>query len=99
MEGLNLEPYCAEESLGLSKVSTTYDLFGVCNHYGRMGFGHYTAFVRDSWLGGGNSNNHGLSTTWKRCDDEVVTICSDENEVKTNAAYILFYRRREIKIL
>jgi hypothetical protein len=24
-----------------------YDLFGVCNHYGRMGFGHYTAFARD----------------------------------------------------
>ena len=24
-----------------------YDLFAICNHYGRMGFGHYTAFVRD----------------------------------------------------
>lgn len=24
-----------------------YDLFAVCHHYGRCGFGHYTATVRD----------------------------------------------------
>jgi ubiquitin carboxyl-terminal hydrolase 4/11/15 len=24
-----------------------YDLFAICNHYGRMGFGHYTAYVKD----------------------------------------------------
>ncbi len=24
-----------------------YDLFAVCNHYGRLGFGHYTAMARD----------------------------------------------------
>ena len=27
--------------------STLYDLFAVCNHYGRAGFGHYTAMTRD----------------------------------------------------
>lgn len=29
------------------KSEYLYDLFAVCNHYGRMGFGHYTASARD----------------------------------------------------
>ena len=46
IDGLDLAPFCQ------SKVhtSTKYDLFAVCNHYGRMGFGHYTAAARD-WDG------------------------------------------------
>jgi hypothetical protein len=32
-----------------SNNDTVYDLFAVCNHYGRMGYGHYTAFGRD-WV-------------------------------------------------
>lgn len=27
--------------------STIYDLFAVCNHIGRSGYGHYTAMARD----------------------------------------------------
>ena len=33
-----------------NRARTLYDLFAVCNHFGRMGFGHYTAYARD-WMG------------------------------------------------
>jgi hypothetical protein len=32
-----------------NRARTLYDLFAVCNHFGRMGFGHYTAYARD-WM-------------------------------------------------
>jgi len=63
-----------------------YDLFAVCNHYGRMGFGHYTAAARD-W------DETGLSQQWYSYDDDRVERCGI-SEVKTSAAYILFYRKR-----
>jgi ubiquitin C-terminal hydrolase len=70
---------CSDES--------TYDLFAVCNHYGRMGFGHYTALARQ-WIG------EGLSPDWYSFDDDVVSRCTSITEVKSNAAYVLFYRKR-----
>ena len=63
-----------------------YDLFGVINHYGRMGFGHYTAYAR-SWEG------DSLSEQWYQYDDDDVRKI-DSSEVQTNSAYVLFYRRR-----
>lgn len=71
--------------------SPIYDLFAVCNHYGRMGFGHYTAAARD-WEGAG------LSSKWFAYDDNDVTgPCTpeeEEAEVHSRNAYILFYRQR-----
>ena len=68
-----------------------YDLFAVCNHYGRMGFGHYTAAARD-W------KEEGLSADWYSYDDDDVSgPCTAEEieaEVHNRNAYILFYRRR-----
>lgn len=64
---------------------TQYDLFAVCNHYGQLGSGHYTANARD-WLSDGR-----LSSSWEEYDDDSVTACAD---VKSNAAYMLFYRRK-----
>lgn len=76
---------------GSGNTSTVYDLFAVCNHYGRMGFGHYTAAARD-WEG------PGLSSKWFAYDDNDVTpICTSEEEeaeVHSRNAYILFYRQR-----
>jgi ubiquitin carboxyl-terminal hydrolase 4/11/15 len=69
-----------------SNNENLYDLFAVCNHYGRMGFGHYSAYARD-WKG------DELSNTWYSFDDDVVEICQ-EDDVISRAAYILFYRRR-----
>lgn len=84
LEGLNVAPFCDDTSAD----RTLYDLFAVCNHYGRMGFGHYSAVARD-WLLDGN-----LSDVWTSFDDNDVRPCDDADDVKSSAAYILFYRRR-----
>ena len=89
LDGLDLSPYCHSPD-GQDSWTTNdaiYDLFAVCNHYGRMGFGHYSAFARD-WLLDGQ-----LSKQWVAFDDDDVRLVN-ENNVKTNAAYILFYKRR-----
>ncbi|KAL2554151.1 ubiquitin-specific protease 8 [Forsythia ovata] len=57
-----------------------YALYAVSNHYGGMGGGHYTAFVQ---LG----NNR-----WYEFDDSLVFPVNWE-QIKTSAAYVLFYRR------
>jgi ubiquitin carboxyl-terminal hydrolase 4/11/15 len=68
------------------KIPAEYDLFGVINHYGRMGFGHYTAFAR-KW------NDTKIDDTWTSFDDSSVSQVGSESVV-TAAAYVLFYRRR-----
>ena len=84
-----------------------YDLFAVCNHYGRMGCGHYTAMARD-WdftAKEPHTRTHTqsereketerdeLCSQWFLFDDHKVRPIS-EDEVCTESAYILFYRRR-----
>jgi ubiquitin carboxyl-terminal hydrolase 4/11 len=72
-----------------------YDLYAVCNHYGRMEFGHYTAMARD-WEGLPPSDGDETtesSNLWCSYDDDIVHVI-DEKSVKTSAAYILFYRQR-----
>lgn len=59
-----------------------YDLYGVCNHYGNMLGGHYTAFCRNP-----------LDEKWYEFDDSKVKPLS-EAEVKTSSAYMLFYQKR-----
>ncbi len=67
-----------------------YDLFAVCHHYGRCGFGHYTATVRD-WDVASNR----LGDRWFHCDDDkVLRVADAEQALKTSSAYMLFYRRR-----
>ena len=65
----------------LSKTNqgTKYDLIGVVNHYGGSSFGHYTAYC----LNGGQ---------WIEYNDESVSNIK-ENNVISNAAYVLFYKR------
>ncbi|KAK9156916.1 hypothetical protein Scep_003490 [Stephania cephalantha] len=74
---LDLSNYIAYKN---SKPSHRYMLYAVSNHYGTMGGGHYTAFVYH----GGNQ--------WFEFDDSRVDPIS-AGEVKTTAAYVLFYRR------
>lgn len=69
-------------------MSALYDLFAVSNHMGDMAHGHYTAYVRD-WEGGG------MSDKWYVCDDEDCQPV-DESRVRTQHAYVLFYRRRPL---
>jgi len=56
-----------------------YRLYAVCNHFGTMEGGHYTAYC--------HSDDHGK---WHKYDDQYVTWMNEES-VKTSAAYILFY--------
>ncbi|KAI9711114.1 MAG: CSN-associated deubiquitinating enzyme Ubp12 [Chrysothrix sp. TS-e1954] len=62
--------------------SLVYDLFAVDNHYGGLGGGHYTAYAKNFFDG-----------KWYDYNDSVVSSKS-ENGLVSNAAYLLFYRRR-----
>uniref|UniRef100_A0ACD5TK19 Uncharacterized protein n=1 Tax=Avena sativa TaxID=4498 RepID=A0ACD5TK19_AVESA len=58
-----------------------YELYSVINHYGGLGGGHYSAYAKlveeDSWY---------------HFDDSHVSSVNEE-ETRTSAAYLLFYRR------
>lgn len=60
-----------------------YDCFAVVNHGGDLGGGHYTSYAK-----------HSTKNTWFLFNDQTVTQV-DESKVKTSAAYILFYIRRD----
>ena len=92
LEGLDMSRHCASADNGEFFIDDTipavYDLFAVTNHYGRMGFGHYTAFAR-SW------DETSLSEEWALFDDSSVRSVGDgRDSVVSPAAYVLFYRRR-----
>lgn len=63
-----------------------YDCYAVSNHFGGLGGGHYTAYAL-------NDENE-----WCNFDDSRVTTNVDENEVVSKAAYVLYYRRRDVKL-
>ncbi len=98
LDGLDMSKHCAstqseDNSFVQDNVPAEYDLFGVINHYGRMGFGHYTAFAR-RW------DENGMSDDWALFDDSNVQSVGDGRGsggrygVVSPAAYVLFYRRR-----
>lgn len=60
-------------------LEASYDLFGVSNHIGEMGGGHYTAFCK------------GKEGGWNQFDDEYVRPIDDKGVV-SDMAYLLFYR-------
>lgn len=63
------------------KDAACYELYAISNHYGSMGGGHYTAYVKLL-----------EEDCWYNYDDSHVSPVS-ENEIKTAAAYVLFYRK------
>ena len=76
LENLNLENYC----VGYDKFNSKYSLYGICNHGGGTGFGHYWAYCK-------NENGY-----WHKYDDEDVTTI-DKNNIVTSNAYCLFYKK------
>jgi len=60
-----------------------YRLYAISNHYGSVGFGHYTAF-----------GLHPKDNEWYCFDDSSVSKVT-EDQIVTSAAYILFYERIE----
>ncbi len=65
---------------GKANHHQTFGLYGVCNHFGTMEGGHYTAYC--------HSLVHG---DWHKYDDDEVSRMSSPSSVVTSAAYILFY--------
>ena len=63
-----------------------YDCFGISNHFGSVGFGHYTAYAKNP-----------IDNTWYNFDDSSVspvTQSSRYHNLVSNAAYNLFFRCR-----
>lgn len=64
--------------------SMEYELMSIVNHYGSMGGGHYTAYVK----------NH-LYQVWREFDDSKIKPIS-EDAICSEAAYVLFYRKKNL---
>ena len=84
LEGLDLTDLVAEYDENEKPI---YDCYGVSNHYGGLGGGHYTAYILSD-----------VDGTWSYYDDRSVTTNVDPNEVVSAAAYVLYYRRRDIPV-
>ncbi|QLL31292.1 hypothetical protein HG536_0B01550 [Torulaspora globosa] len=76
IEGLDMGEYIVESD---SKGSI-YDLIAVDNHYGGIGGGHYTAYVKQN-------------DKWYYFDDSRVTETDPQHSI-AGSAYLLFYLRR-----
>jgi ubiquitin carboxyl-terminal hydrolase 4/11/15 len=92
LESLDMNKFCgpfkANDSFVDNKIPALYDLFGVINHVGRMGFGHYYATCRHF------TDTH-IEKDWFSFDDSSVEfIETPETNIISSSAYVLFYRRR-----
>ena len=66
------------------KLETAYNLHGIVNHYGTLGFGHYVSYSKNAF-----------DDKWYRYDDlyrEEVT----EDKINKESAYLLFYVRKDL---
>ncbi|KAJ3411208.1 ubiquitin carboxyl-terminal hydrolase [Chytridiales sp. JEL 0842] len=81
LDNLNMHPTAAGHE-SPEDERYIYDLFAVSNHFGGMGSGHYTAYVKNP-----------LDGEWYDFDDSLVTPMKEE-DVMSRAAYLLFYQRR-----
>ena len=77
---IDMRPYCARGTPAAG-VSTKYALFGVSEHGGGLGGGHYTATVQVPHSG-----------KWYSCSDAHVASSSASN-ANNSGVYILFYKR------
>ena len=75
---LNLSKYVC----GYNEKSYVYDLFGVCNHFGSVSGGHYSAFVKN------------YKNEWIHYDDEHNEVVNDLSKIVSSNAYCLFYRKK-----
>ena len=79
MDGLDIKSWVVNKD----EKDTIYDLYAVSNHFGGLGGGHYTAYGKNI-----------LDNKWYNLDDSSVQPLGNPNQVRTAAAYVLFYRRR-----
>ncbi|XP_058104994.1 ubiquitin carboxyl-terminal hydrolase 9-like [Magnolia sinica] len=83
INNLDLSKYVKHK--GGAPQSHVYELYAVSNHYGGLGGGHYSAYVKLV-----NENR------WYDFDDSHVSPVGEE-AIKTSAAYVLFYRRVKVE--
>lgn len=80
IQGLDLSPYILQRAPDGEEY--IYDLFGISNHFGGCGGGHYTAFGLN-WM----------DNQWYSFDDSSISKTT-ESRIVSSSAYNLFYRRR-----
>ncbi|KAG7395866.1 Ubiquitin carboxyl-terminal hydrolase 32 [Phytophthora boehmeriae] len=66
-------------------LETKYNLYGVVNHQGALGGGHYTAYAKNF-----------VDDQWYYYDDERVRVV-EEQQVVSPSAYLLFYLRSDMQ--
>ncbi|CAM9950630.1 unnamed protein product [Ectocarpus sp. 12 AP-2014] len=101
--GLDMSGFVSSNSAhrnqaGGGQAGMVYDLFGVVNHMGGMTGGHYTAYCRSSPCskdGVEEVTGWGLEHPWLNFDDEFVEEMAPD-KIVSDAAYVLFYRRRRL---
>lgn len=77
--------------LALRPGSAMYDLYGVVNHFGSLGSGHYTAVCLDQ-----------TTSQWSILNDhQVVAVAAEEVEKSlthcAKSCYVLFYKRQDTR--
>ena len=91
--GLDLSKFLPAEAYAV------YDLFGVINHLGSLSGGHYTSHVKVSPCSSFGEEEASIafeeSERWLHIDDDLVEPAKPE-DVVTDGAYVLFYRRRRL---
>eukprot|EP00605_Chrysophyceae_sp_TOSAG23-4_P000558 GSChrysophyteH1.ASY1.ANO1.631.1 assembled CDS len=100
-EGLDLEPVKKivkdnEKATGNTIGCTEYDLYAVVHHIGALGGGHYVATTRESRKPHSSPAMANLSDRWLLFNDGQVSSISDNNDVTSASAYVLFYKRRDV---
>jgi ubiquitin C-terminal hydrolase len=78
-ETINLKEYLC--GVGIQD----YHLYGVINHIGSLGGGHYYSYIKDY-----NKDNQ-FENRWYLCNDTNVREIPFDDVMKSNNAYILFY--------
>jgi ubiquitin C-terminal hydrolase len=61
-----------------------YDLYGIINHYGSLSMGHYISVIKNL-----------EDNKWYQYDDSHRALIS-EDQIQKEAAYILFYVRKDV---
>jgi len=82
IEGLDLNNYVKSSQSANEQTPAIYDLYGVSEHSGTMGGGHYTAKCLNE-----------ASGKWYSFNDSHVSECSPLSAISSEA-YVLFYKRR-----
>ncbi|MQM01055.1 hypothetical protein Taro_033807 [Colocasia esculenta] len=84
VRNLDLSKYVKHKSA--TTRSHVYELYAISNHYGGLGGGHYTAYAKLI-----------RENKWYHFDDGHVSP-TNEDSIRTSAAYVLFYRRVDVDL-